>query len=185
MNNNRSDQETEMGNIRDRITITRGNIVEQDTSAIVNAANTQLVLGSGVAGAIRMADDGSVQRECDRIGKVRLGGAVITSGGATGIPFIVHAAGMHMGCPADIDSVRSAYRNSLLKASAKGITSISFPAIGTGVGGLTLDSCAVVSIEEARNHLAGETSLKEIRFVLFDDEAHEIFKDVLNRLVPA
>jgi len=78
-------------NIRDKITIVQGNIIQQDTDAIVNSANTNLVLGSGVAGAIKAADDGTVQRECDLIGKIRLGDAAITSGGATGIPFIIHA----------------------------------------------------------------------------------------------
>ena len=171
-------------NIREKITIMQGNIVEQDTDAIVNAANTNLILGSGVAGAIREADDGTIQRECDRIGKIRLGSAAITSGGATGIPWIIHAAGMHLGDSATVESVRYSVRNSLLKAMQKELSSVAFPAIGTGVGGLSLESCATLSIEEARNHLAGETSLKEIRFVLFSPDAYKVFADIFDKILP-
>lgn len=171
-------------NIRDKITIIKGNIVEQDTEAIVNAANTHLQLGSGVAGAIRNADDGTIQKECNRIGQVQLGDAAITSGGATGIPWVIHAAGMHMGGSASVDSVRNSVINSLSLAKNREIKSISFPAIGTGVGGLSLDACARVSIEEARNHLAGETTLKEIRFVLFDDKGYKSFTKIFNDIMP-
>jgi len=171
-------------NIRDRITITQGNIVEQDTDAIVNAANTNLILGSGVAGAIRKADDGTIQRECDRIGKIRLGEAAITSGGATGIPWVIHAAGMHLGTEAAVDSIRLSVRNSLKRAKEKGLKSVAFPAIGTGVGGLSLDTCASLSIEEARNHLAGETTLKEIRFVLYSPDAYRIFLETYDSMLP-
>jgi len=171
-------------NIRDKITIVQGNIIQQDTDAIVNSANTNLVLGSGVAGAIKAADDGTVQRECDLIGKIRLGDAAITSGGATGIPFIIHAAGMHIGRSATVDSVRTAVRNSLRRACEKELGSISFPAIGTGIGGLSMESCAALSIEEARNHLAGETTLREIRFVLFLPDAYAVFQDTYDQILP-
>jgi len=171
-------------NIRDRITITKGDIVAQDTDAIVNAANTDLVLGSGVAGAIRKADDGTIQRECNRIGKIPLGEAAVTSGGATGIRYIIHAAGMHLGGRATVDSVRSAVRNSLLRACENHLRTVAFPAIGTGVGGVSLEACALVSIEEARNHLAGETTLREIRFVLYSDDAFNTFQNTHNRLLP-
>jgi len=91
---------------------------------------------------------------------------------------------MHLGSGASVDSVRSAVRNSLMRAKKAEITSISFPAIGTGVGGLSLEACAAVSIEEARNHLAGETTLKEVRFVLWGDEAYGIFLKEYDRLLP-
>jgi O-acetyl-ADP-ribose deacetylase (regulator of RNase III) len=171
-------------NIRYRITIVKGNIVRQDTEAIVNAANTNLILGAGVAGAIRAADDGTIQRECDRIGKIRLGEAAITSGGATGFQYVIHAAGMHLGGSASVDSVRRAIRNSLYLANDKRIKSISLPAIGAGIGGLSMENCAEISLEEARNHLAGETSLKEIRFVLFDDDGFGIFQAMYERVLP-
>ncbi len=150
----------------------------------MNAANTDLQLGSGVAGAIRQTDDGTIQRECNRIGRIRLGEAAITSGGATGIPWVIHAAGMHLGEAASAESVRDSVRNSLLRAREKELKTVAFPAIGTGVGGLSLDACAAISIEEARNHLAGETSLKEVRFVLYTDDALEAFEKAYEQIVP-
>jgi O-acetyl-ADP-ribose deacetylase (regulator of RNase III) len=160
-------------NLREKITIVRGNIVEQDTDAIVNAANTQLLLGSGVAGAIRKADDGTIQKECDRIGRIALG-----------IPYVIHAAGMHLGGVATVDSVRSAVRHSLLRTKENELKSVALPAIGTGVGGLSLENCARISIEEARNHLAGETTLKEIRFVLYSEDAYQAFMNAYETLLP-
>lgn len=171
-------------NLRKKITVIKGDIIAQETDAIVNAANTDLQLGSGVAGAIRRADDGTIQAECNRIGRIRIGGAAITSGGATGIPWVIHAAGMHLGESASADSVRYSVRNSLLRALKKELKSVSFPAIGTGVGGLSLEACAQLSLEEARNHLAGETTLKEIRFVLFSDDAFEAFQKAYERILP-
>ncbi len=158
--------------------------MRQDTDAIVNAANTDLVLGSGVAGAIRAADDGTIQRECNRIGRIRLGASAITSGGAIGIRFVIHAAGMHLGGAATVESVRSAVRNSLELANENELKSVAFPAIGAGVGGLSLETCAIISIEEARNHLAGETTLNEIRFVLYSDDAYETFRKAHDRILP-
>jgi len=171
-------------NIREKIIIIKGNIISQDTDAIVNAANTDLLLGSGVAGAIRAADDGTIQRECNRIGRIKLGEAEITSGGATGIPWIIHAAGMHLGGMASVDSVRMAIRNSLVRANEAELKSVAFPAIGTGFGGLSTEACARISIEEARNHLAGETTVKEIRFVLFSEDIFEEFKKAYEELLP-
>lgn len=137
-----------------------------------------------MAGAIRRADDGTIQKECDRVGRIPLGQAAITSGGATGIPWIIHAASMHLGGQSSVDSIRASIRNSLLLAKEKNISSISLPAIGTGVGGVSIEACAKVSLEEARNHLAGETSLKEIRFVLFTDEAFSIFQKTFDEIFP-
>jgi O-acetyl-ADP-ribose deacetylase (regulator of RNase III) len=171
-------------NIRDKITVIKGDIIHQDTDAIVNAANTDLILGSGVAGAIREADDGTIQKECRRIGSIPLGKAVVTTGGTTGIPWIIHAAGMQLGGSATIKHVRMAIRSSLSRAREKELKSVALPAIGTGVGRLSLESCAEASIEAARDHLAGETTLKEIRFVLFSDDAYEVFRQTLNRFMP-
>ena len=137
-----------------------------------------------MAGAIRNADDGTIQKECDRIGHISLGDAAITSGGATGIPYVIHAAGMHLGEGATVDSVRKAVRKSLLRAKEKELKSVAFPAIGTGVGGLSLENCARVSIEEARNHLAGETTITEIRFVLYSEDAYNTFLEVYETLLP-
>ena len=159
-------------------------MLRENTDAIVNAANTDLQLGGGLAGAIRRANDGSIQKQCDRIGRIRLGDAAITTGGATGIPWIIHAAGMHLGGSASAESVRLAVRNSLARAKEKGLKSIAFPAIGAGIGRISVELCAQVSLEEARNHLAGDTTLKEIRFVLLGDDAFRAFQKAFDTMFP-
>ncbi|MCP4036116.1 MAG: hypothetical protein GY944_13590 [bacterium] len=161
-----------------RITLIEGDVTEQDTEAIVNAANSQLVLGAGVAGVIREKGGPTIQQECDAHGPIEVGGAAITGAGELGTRFVVHAAGMAPGGQADEASVRSSLRASLELASGRGLRSIAIPAIGTGVGGFALQRCAEVSLEEARNHLAGESSLEEIRFVLFGEPAFRVFEMV-------
>jgi O-acetyl-ADP-ribose deacetylase (regulator of RNase III) len=161
-----------------RIRIVEGDITGQDVDAIVNAANDQLQLGSGVAGAIRTRGGPDIQRECDAIGPIELGGAVATSAGDLPARYVIHAAGMRLGGRASEETVRACVRASLEVAREKGCTSVAFPAIGTGVGGFPLQRCAEVSLEEARAHLEGETSLQEIRFVLFGEPAYRVFEMV-------
>ncbi|MGH0035215.1 MAG: macro domain-containing protein [Myxococcota bacterium] len=161
-----------------RITLVEGDLTEQRVDAIVNAANDSLQLGSGVAGAIRSKGGPSIQQECDAIGPIELGGAAATGAGELPARFVIHAAGMRLGGQASEDSIRHAIRASFEVAREKGCTRIAVPAIGTGVGGFPLQRCAEVSIEEARAHLAGETSLEEIRFVLFGEPAYRVFEMV-------
>jgi len=161
-----------------RVTIVEGDITEQEVDAVVNAANTELKLGSGVAGAIRTRGGPSIQAECDRIGPIPLGAAVATGGGDLPARIVIHAAGMHLGGRASEESVRSAVRASLEVAREQGCASVALPAIGAGAGGLSLQRCAEVSIEEARAHLEGGSPLAEIRFVLFGEPAFRIFEMV-------
>jgi O-acetyl-ADP-ribose deacetylase (regulator of RNase III) len=159
-----------------RIVLVEGDITAQPVDAIVNAANTRLVLGSGVAGAIRERGGPSIQAECDAIGGVPLGGAAVTGAGRLPARFVIHAAGMQPGGAADESSVRAAARRSFELASERGCRTLAVPAIGAGVGGLALQRCAEVLLEEARTHLRGETSLEEIRFVLFGEPAYRVFE---------
>jgi O-acetyl-ADP-ribose deacetylase (regulator of RNase III) len=161
-----------------RISIVEGDITEQQVDAIVNAANDALQLGSGVAGAIRSKGGPSIQRECDAVGPIELGGAVATGAGELPARFVIHAAGMSLGGQASEQTVRASIRASLDVAREKGCASIALPAIGTGVGGFPLQRCAEISLEEARAHLEGETSLQEIRFVLFGEPAYRVFEMV-------
>lgn len=146
--------------------------------AIVNAANTELWLGAGVAGAIDRAGGPEIAQECDAHGPVPLGGAAITTGGKLLARFVIHAAAMHAGKSATEDSVRAATRNSLELARGRKLRSIAFPALGTGVGGFPKQRCAEIMLEEARAHLAGETSLEEIHFVLYGEPALRVFEMV-------
>jgi O-acetyl-ADP-ribose deacetylase len=161
-----------------RITLVEGDLTEQAVDAIVNAANSDLRLGAGVAGAIREKGGPSIQAECDRHGPIRVGEAAVTGAGDLPARYVIHAAGMSPGGRADEDSVRSAARHSFALASERGCTVIAVPAIGAGIGGLPPQRCAEVLLEEARAHLNGDTGLKEIRFVLFGEPMYRVFESV-------
>lgn len=161
-----------------RIELVEGDITEQDVDAIVNAANSDLLLGSGVAGAIREKGGPSIQAECEAHGPVAVGAVALTSAGDLPARHVIHAAGMSPGGQASEDSVRSCVRASLELAREQGFSSVAFPAIGAGIGGLSLQCCAEVSIEEARAHAAGETSVETIRFVLFGEPSYRLFEMV-------
>lgn len=161
-----------------RVVLQEGDLAEQAVDAIVNAANNSLVLGSGVAGVISERGGESIQAECDAHGAIDVGGAALTGAGALPAQFVIHAAGMEIGGRVEEESLRSCIRASLGLAEGKRLRTIAFPAIGTGVGGLSLQRCAEISLEEARAHLAETTSLEEIRFVLFGEPAYRIFEMV-------
>ncbi len=165
---------------RDKVTISQGDLTETGTDAIVNAANNDLQLGGGVAGAIRRKGGPSIQEECDRIGRVPLGEAAITGGGKLRARYVIHAASMHLGGRATEGHLRASTRNSLLRAKEKNLRSIAFPAVGTGIAGFPMTRCAEVMLEEVRDHLKGETTLERVEFVLFDAAALETFEGVLS-----
>jgi O-acetyl-ADP-ribose deacetylase (regulator of RNase III) len=164
--------------MKGRIVLREGDITEQDCDALVNAANSDLVLGAGVAGAIRSRGGPSIQAECDAIGPIEVGGAAITGAGDLPARYVIHAAGMPPGGSATEESVRSSMRRSLELARERGCRSVAVPAIGAGIAGFSLQRCAEILIEEARAHLAGDTTLEEIRFVLFGEPAYRIFEQV-------
>jgi O-acetyl-ADP-ribose deacetylase (regulator of RNase III) len=160
------------------VRLVEGDITAQAVDAIVNAANTQLRLGSGVAGAIRDKGGPTIQAECDAIGGVPLGGAAVTGAGALPARHVIHAAAMEPGGAASEASVRAAVRRSFELASELGCRTLALPALGAGVGGFPLQRCAEVLLEEARAHLRGATSLREIRCVLFGEPSFRVFEMV-------
>jgi len=161
---------------RSKIVIRQGDLTDARVDAIVNAANNDLKLGGGVAGAIRAKGGPSIQQECDQLGPVRLGEAAITGGGELPARYVIHAASMRLGGRTTEPSLREATRNSLLRAREKGLESIAFPALGTGIAGFPLDRCAEIMGAEVRDHLRGDTSLKRVEFVLFDNPSLYIFQ---------
>jgi O-acetyl-ADP-ribose deacetylase (regulator of RNase III) len=167
---------------RDQVKISQGDITGCDLDAIVNAANNDLVLGAGVAGAIRSKGGPEIQTECDRIGSIPLGEAVVTTGGRLKAKFVIHAASMRLGGRTSEENLRASTRNALLRAAEREIESIAFPAIGTGIAGFPLDRCARVMLEEVRVHLGGETSVTLVEFVLFDRLARETFERVFDAM---
>ncbi len=162
--------------LADRIIIQQGDLTEKDTDAIVNAANNDLILGGGVAGAIRRKGGEEIQRECDEIGSIPVGYAAITTGGKLKARFVIHAASMELGGKTTADSLRNSTAYCLKIANERGLKSIAFPAVGTGIAGFPLKECAEIMLREAAQHLRGETSLETVHFVLFDEAAKRVFE---------
>lgn len=159
-----------------RIVLSEGDITEAQVDAIVNAANSALVLGSGVAGAIREKGGPSIQAECDEIGAIEVGSAAVTGAGKLKARFVIHAASMPPGGCATEQSVRTCVRRSLELANENGCRSLAIPAIGAGVGGFSAQQCAEILLEEARIHLDGSTNLEEVHFVLFGEPSYRMFE---------
>ncbi|MGH7793254.1 MAG: macro domain-containing protein, partial [Thermodesulfobacteriota bacterium] len=116
--------------LKDRIIIKQGDITDIEVDAVVNAANTDLILGSGVAGSIRKRGGESIQQECDDIGPIAIGQAVVTRAGNLKSRLVIHAAGMHLGGRVSGESLRNVVKNSLQRADEKRVRTIAFPAIG-------------------------------------------------------
>jgi O-acetyl-ADP-ribose deacetylase (regulator of RNase III) len=169
-----------VGNLE--IELYRGSITDLDgeVEALVNAANTHLWMGAGVAGAIKEKGGREIEKEAINKGPIPLGEAVATAAGKLRCKFVIHAAGMEPGGRATVESVRDSTRNSLLRAEELGLESIALPAIGTGVGGLSLEEAARIQIEEARRFAGEAKSLKRIVFALFGEEAYKIYRRELD-----
>jgi O-acetyl-ADP-ribose deacetylase (regulator of RNase III) len=163
-----------------RIVLREGDITDEEVDAIVNAANSALVLGSGVAGAIDRRGGPSIARECQALGPIEVGEAAITGAGNLSARFVIHAAGMPPGGPVTGENLRKALRAALGLAAREGCRTLACPAIGAGVGGLSLQTCAEISLAEVRRFVAeGEAgSLEEIRFVLLGEPAFRVFEMV-------
>ena len=154
----------------------QGDITEMETEAIVNAANASLILGAGVAGAIRSKGGSSIQEECDRIGGTYVGGAVVTGGGNLKAGYVIHAVGPRMGEGDEDEKLMNATLNSLMRADEKGMKSISFPAISTGIFGFPIDRAARIMLGTTKEFLQDrETSLERVVFCLFGQESYDVF----------
>ena len=163
------------------VDVLQGDLTEQDVDAIVNAANNDLILGGGVAGAIARRGGPTIQAECRTIGPIEVGDAAITAGGQLKARFVIHAASMRLGGSTSAESLRRSTRRSLELASERGLRSIAFPAVGTGIAHFPLDDCARIMLEEVVTHGAQAMSLNEVRFLLFGDEAEAAFRQEAER----
>lgn len=159
-----------------RVVIISGDLVEQEVDAIVNAANNDLQLGGGVAGAIRRAGGPSIQEECDANGPIRVGEAAITSGGRLRARFVIHAASMSLGGRTTRGALRSSMDDVFRLARANEVTTLAVPAVGTGIAGFPIDECARVMAESLHDALHGGWRAEEVRFVLFGDDAKAPFE---------
>jgi O-acetyl-ADP-ribose deacetylase (regulator of RNase III) len=169
-------------NIANRIIeLLEGDITEMETEAIVNAANAQLILGGGVAGAIRKKGGPKIQQECNKIGGTFVGGAVITTGGNLKAKFVIHAVGPRMGEGDEDEKLKNATLNSLKLADSKNLKSISFPAISAGIFGFPIQRCAEIMLQTTIAYLKGQTGLEKVVFCLYGKDSYQVFENQLTQ----
>lgn len=171
------------------VELVQGDITEQTTDAIVNAANTALQMGGGVAGAIRRRGGPTIQEECNRIGGTLVGGAVITTGGNLAAKYVIHAVGPIHGDEHEDSKLKDATLNSLKLADQESLKSIAFPAISTGIYRFPKGKCATIMLSTTIAYLEGPTKLEKVEYCLYDKGTLQIFEDALisltqNRLTP-
>jgi O-acetyl-ADP-ribose deacetylase (regulator of RNase III) len=159
-----------------RIVIIAGDLVEQDVDAIVNAANNDLVLGGGVAGAIRSRGGPAIQRECDQHGPVNVGDAALTGGGELKARHVIHAASMRLGGSTTAEALRSSMDSAFRLAREHDVKTIAVPAVGTGIAGFPMEECAIVMADSLSAAFAQGWRPEEVRFVLFGDAARRTFE---------
>jgi len=180
MTENRTDRVTVTLD-RTQLELVEGDITDLDVGAVVNAANEQLQLGTGVAGAIRRKGGPSIQEECDRIGGTPVGTAVMTGGGHLKARWVIHAVGPRMGDGDEDKKLAAAVRSSLALADRRGVKSIALPAISTGNFGFPVDRAARIMLTEIHRFLQGGTKLEKVVLCLHGEEAFNIFKRELRR----
>ena len=163
------------------IEIVKGDITKADVEAIVNAANNQFWMGSGVAGAIKAAGGDIIEKEAIKKGPVMPGEAVHTTAGNLPFKVVIHAAVMGQDLRTSDKYIRQATIASLNIAEKLGITSIAFPAFGTGVGGFPMKACAHVMLDAARGYEKLAKNITRVQFCLFDEYGFGVFKDKLDK----
>jgi O-acetyl-ADP-ribose deacetylase (regulator of RNase III) len=171
--------------IGDRVLrLVQGDITERDVDAIVNAANSYLQHGGGVAGAIVRRGGRIIQDESDKIGFTPVGTAAITTAGRLPAKFVIHTVGPRMGEGDEDNKLKSAVLSSLQLASQKNLGSISLPAISSGIFGFPKDRCAKILIGTAADFLEthGESSIKLVEFCLYDDLTLGYFREEFEKL---
>jgi len=148
--------------------------------AIANAANTQLLHGGGVAGAISRAGGPVIDSESRAVAPIGLGEAVSTGGGKMPCRWVIHAATMELGGPTSADAIRRATRSTLSVADTLGAKSLALVAFGTGVGGFPVDEAARIEVEEVRAHRERGSSLERVIFAVRGTDARRAFEQALN-----
>jgi len=164
--------------------LVEGDITQQDTEAIVNAANEQLRVGGGVDGAINRAGGPKIQEQARQIGHCPTGQAVITTGGNLKARYVIHTVGpvYRGGQLGEKELLASAYRESLKLASAKGIKSLAFPSLSTGVYGYPVPDAARIALTTVKDYLAQHSEIELVRFVLFGQPTYEAYAEALQEI---
>ncbi len=166
---------------RTQLELVEGDITQLEVDAVVNAANQNLQLGAGVAGAIRERGGPAIQEECNRIGSTPVGTAVMTGAGNLPARQVIHAVGPRMGEGEEDKKLASAVRAALALADRRGLKSIAIPAISTGVFGFPMERAARVMLTEIHRYLQGGTKLDRVVICLRGEEAFGIFRRELRR----
>jgi O-acetyl-ADP-ribose deacetylase len=167
-----------------RIRVIQGDIIRQQVDAIVNAAKESLLGGGGVDGAIHRAAGPELLAECRRLDGCPTGEAKITKGYNLPAQWVIHTVGpvWHGGQRNEDELLASCYRNSLALAVAHEIRTLAFPAISTGVYGFPLERATGIAMAEVTTFLSRSTSVEEVRFICFGDEAHQVYQATLSTL---
>jgi len=170
---------------KSRLRLLVGDITTQDTDAVVNAANSRLAPGGGVAGAIHTAAGIGLWNECSTLGGCKTGEAKITLGYNLPNRYVIHTVGpVYSGTKDDPVLLRSCYINSLRLADEKAINSVAFPALSTGIFGYPLDAAAQVAVQAISDYLCGDTRITLIGMILYNDMAYDAHVRVLDKLYP-
>jgi len=167
-----------------RIELVQGNITDQDTDAIVNAANTTLLGGGGVDGAIHRAGGPAILAECQRLGGCATGDAKLTTGGNLRARFVIHAVGpvYHDGTHGEPELLANAYRRSMEVAGEHHLASIAFPSISTGAYRFPIAQAARIALRTAAEALRAQSTIRTVRFVLFSASDLATYQEVLAEL---
>jgi O-acetyl-ADP-ribose deacetylase (regulator of RNase III) len=167
----------------ERIEVLAGDITKLDVDAIVNAANKSLTPGGGVCGAIHRAAGPELAKACAQIGGCETGSAVATDGFKLKARYVIHAVGPRWGGgdKHEDELLASCYRTSLNIAKERGVKSIAFPAISTGVYGFPLERATAIAVDTVRKFLAGDQSVEKVIFAVFGAEAEQAYKAALGR----
>jgi len=156
--------------------LVKGDLTEQDVEAVVNAANSHLQMGGGVAGAILKKGGEAIQNECDKVGFTPVGCAAITTGGRLKAKYVIHAVGPRMGEGDEDNKLKSATLSALKISKEKSLPRVAFPAISTGIFGYPKDKCAKIMISTVRDFIKKESYPKEVIICLYDESTYNIFK---------
>ena len=161
--------------------IQQGDITKCEVDAVVNAANNELILGGGVAGAIARAGGPEIQQQCDHRGPIEVGQAAITTAGNMPAKHVIHQASMRLGGATTAEALQRSTEAVLRLAEENDVKTLAFPAVGTGIAGFDTHACARIMLDAVGRHGQAGSAIREVTFVLFDKRSYDIFVDEARR----